>query len=110
MATAERVAAACATPWFRPYTDTDVIGTEVCGATKNVVALASGMAEGIGFGDNTKATIITRGLAETTRLGLALGARPADVHGPRRRRRPHRDVHVAAVAQPQLRCPARRAA
>ncbi len=71
---AERVARACATPFFRPYTDTDVVGTELCGATKNVVALAVGMAEGLGFGDNTKATIITRGLAETTRLGLALGA------------------------------------
>ncbi|MER7071293.1 NAD(P)H-dependent glycerol-3-phosphate dehydrogenase [Terrabacter sp. NPDC000476] len=81
MATAERVANACATPYFRPYTDTDVIGAEVCGATKNVVALASGMAEGLGFGDNTKATIITRGLAETTRLGLALGAHPQTFMG-----------------------------
>jgi glycerol-3-phosphate dehydrogenase (NAD(P)+) len=81
MSTAERVAAACATPYFRPYTDTDVIGAEVCGATKNVVALASGMAEGLGFGDNTKATIITRGLAETTRLGLALGAHPQTFMG-----------------------------
>jgi len=79
--TAERVAAACATPYFRPYTDNDVIGAEVCGATKNVVALASGMAEGLGFGDNTKATIITRGLAETTRLGLALGAHPQTFMG-----------------------------
>jgi glycerol-3-phosphate dehydrogenase (NAD(P)+) len=81
MATAELVAGACATPWFRPYTDTDVIGAEVCGATKTVVALASGMAEGLGFGDNTKATIITRGLAETTRLGLALGADPQTFMG-----------------------------
>ena len=81
MATAERVATACATPYFRPYTDTDVVGAEVCGATKNVVALASGMAEGMGFGDNTKATIITRGLAETTRLGLALGAHPQTFMG-----------------------------
>ncbi|EWT00162.1 glycerol-3-phosphate dehydrogenase [Intrasporangium oryzae NRRL B-24470] len=76
MAGADRVAAACATPTFRPYTSTDVVGAEVCGATKNVVGLAVGMAEGMGFGDNTKATIITRGLAETTRLGLALGAEP----------------------------------
>jgi glycerol-3-phosphate dehydrogenase (NAD(P)+) len=81
MGTAELVASACATSWFRPYTDTDVIGAEVCGATKNVVALASGMAEGLGFGDNTKATIITRGLAETTRLGLALGAHPQTFMG-----------------------------
>lgn len=76
MPTAERVASACATSYFRPYTDTDVVGAEVCGATKNVIALAVGMAEGLGFGDNTKATIITRGLAETTRLGMALGAHP----------------------------------
>lgn len=81
MEAAERVASACATPYFRPYTDTDVVGAEVCGATKNVVALASGMAEGMGFGDNTKATIITRGLAETTRLGLALGAHPQTFMG-----------------------------
>jgi glycerol-3-phosphate dehydrogenase (NAD(P)+) len=74
MGTAERVATAIATRYFRPYTDTDVVGAEVCGATKNVIALAVGMAEGLGFGDNTKATIITRGLAETTRLGMALGA------------------------------------
>lgn len=76
MAGAERVAAACASSFFRPYTSTDVVGAEICGATKNVVGLAVGMAEGMGFGDNTKATIITRGLAETTRLGLALGAEP----------------------------------
>lgn len=72
--TAAKVATTIATPYFRPYTNTDVVGTELCGATKNVVALAVGMAEGMGYGDNTKATIITRGLAETTRLGLALGA------------------------------------
>ena len=81
MSTAERVATACATPYYRPYTDTDVVGAEVCGATKNVVGLASGMAEGLGFGDNTKATIITRGLAEITRLGLALGAHPQTFMG-----------------------------
>jgi glycerol-3-phosphate dehydrogenase (NAD(P)+) len=81
MATAERVATTCATTYYRPYTDTDVVGAEVCGATKNVVALASGMAEGLGFGDNTKATIITRGLAEITRLGLVLGAHPQTFMG-----------------------------
>ncbi len=74
--TASTVATMIATPYFRPYTNSDVVGTELCGATKNVVALAVGMAEGMGYGDNTKATIITRGLAETTRLGLALGAEP----------------------------------
>jgi glycerol-3-phosphate dehydrogenase (NAD(P)+) len=80
-AAAERVAAACASQVFRPYTSTDVVGTEISGATKNVVGLAVGMAEGMGFGDNTKATIITRGLAETTRLGMALGAEAQTFHG-----------------------------
>ncbi len=78
---AERVAAACAAPYFRPYTNTDVVGTELGGAVKNVIALAVGMAEGMGMGDNTKATIITRGLAETVRLGVALGADPATFSG-----------------------------
>jgi glycerol-3-phosphate dehydrogenase (NAD(P)+) len=73
--------AACHTPYFRPYTNTDVVGVELAGAVKNVIALACGMAEGLGFGDNTKATIITRGLAETTRLGLALGADAATFSG-----------------------------
>ncbi len=72
-AAAEAVAEASATPYFRPYTNTDVVGTEVGGAVKNVIALAVGMAEGLGMGDNSKASIITRGLAETTRLGVALG-------------------------------------
>ena len=80
-ATAERVAEACAAPYFRPYTNTDVVGTEVGGAVKNVVALAVGMAEGMGMGDNSKASIITRGLAETTRLGVALGGDPATFAG-----------------------------
>ncbi len=79
--TADRVAEACATPYFRPYTDVDIIGAEMGGATKNVVALAVGVAEGMGFGDNTKATIVTRGLAETVRLGAALGADPATFSG-----------------------------
>lgn len=78
---AERVAAASNPPYFRPYTNTDVVGTELCGAVKNVIALAVGMAEGLGMGDNSKATVITRGLAETTRLGLALGADPATFSG-----------------------------
>src|SRR5690606_20125428 len=72
---------AVTTAYFRPYTNTDVIGCELGGATKNVIALAYGMAAGMGMGDNTKATIITRGLAETTRLGLRLGADPATFAG-----------------------------
>ncbi|QDB79845.1 NAD(P)-dependent glycerol-3-phosphate dehydrogenase [Georgenia wutianyii] len=79
--TAARVAHACATPYFRPYTHADVVGAELGGAVKNVIALAVGMAQGRGFGDNTTATIITRGLAETTRLGLALGAQAETLAG-----------------------------
>jgi glycerol-3-phosphate dehydrogenase (NAD(P)+) len=78
---AERVAAACAAPYLRPYTGHDVVGTEIAGATKNVIALAVGTAEGLGMGDNSKASIITRGLAETTRLGTALGGEPATFAG-----------------------------
>ncbi len=66
--------AACHTPYFRPYTNPDVIGCELGGAVKNVIALACGIAEGLGFGDNTRASLITRGLAEIARLGLVLGA------------------------------------
>jgi glycerol-3-phosphate dehydrogenase (NAD(P)+) len=73
-ATALRVARACATSYFRPYTNTDVVGVELCGAVKNVIALAVGIAQGGGYGTNTVATVITRGLVEITRLGLALGA------------------------------------
>lgn len=78
---AERVANACAAPYFRPYTHSDVVGCELGGAVKNVIALAVGIAEGMGMGDNSKATIITRGLAETTRLGVALGGEPATFAG-----------------------------
>jgi glycerol-3-phosphate dehydrogenase (NAD(P)+) len=79
--TADLVAHACSAPYFRPYTNTDVAGVELGGAVKNVIALAVGVAEGMGFGDNTKATLITRGLAETIRLGVALGADPVTFAG-----------------------------
>ncbi|MGW4463252.1 NAD(P)H-dependent glycerol-3-phosphate dehydrogenase [Micromonospora sp. NBC_01796] len=69
------------TPYFRPYTNDDVIGCELGGAVKNVIALAYGMANAMGLGDNTKATLITRGLAETARLGVALGADPLTFAG-----------------------------
>jgi len=75
------VQAACNAPYFRPYTNTDVVGTELGGAVKNVIALACGMASGMGFGDNTLASLITRGLAETSRLGIALGADPMTFAG-----------------------------
>ncbi|MFC7955972.1 NAD(P)H-dependent glycerol-3-phosphate dehydrogenase [Rhodococcoides kroppenstedtii] len=73
--------AACATKYFRPYTNSDVIGCEIGGACKNVIALACGMAAGVGFGTNSVASIITRGLAEVTRLGVALGANPSTLAG-----------------------------
>ncbi len=72
---------ACSAPYFRPYTHTDVVGCELGGAVKNVIALACGIAVGMGFGDNTLASIITRGLAETSRLGTALGAEPLTFAG-----------------------------
>jgi len=65
---------ACHTPYFRPYTNTDVTGCELGGAVKNVIAIAVGIAVAMGLGDNTRATLITRGLAEIARLGSALGA------------------------------------
>ncbi len=67
--------------YFRPYTNSDVVGVEIGGACKNVIALACGMAAGVGLGENTAAAIITRGLAEIMRLGIALGAQPATLAG-----------------------------
>src|SRR6202453_834354 len=67
--------------YFRPYTNANVIGTEIGGACKNVIALACGMAAGVGLGENTAAAIITRGLAEIMRLGIALGAKGATLAG-----------------------------
>jgi glycerol-3-phosphate dehydrogenase (NAD(P)+) len=72
--TAQRLQAACMTSYFRVYTNTDVIGCELGGAVKNVIALCVGIATGLGFGDNTRALLMTRGLAEIARLGAALGA------------------------------------
>ncbi|MGP3688686.1 NAD(P)H-dependent glycerol-3-phosphate dehydrogenase [Streptomyces sp. IBSNAI002] len=80
-AVAQRLQAACHTPYFRPYTNTDVVGCELGGAVKNVIGLAVGIADGMGLGDNTKGSLITRGLAETTRLGLAMGADPLTFSG-----------------------------
>lgn len=62
------------TDWFRTYTNLDVVGVELAGALKNVIGVAAGICEGLGFGDNAKAALLTRGLAEMTRLGVALGA------------------------------------
>jgi glycerol-3-phosphate dehydrogenase (NAD(P)+) len=68
-------------PSLRVYTNDDVIGCEVAGVVKNVIAIAAGMAEGMGFGDNTRATLITRGLAEMSRLGVAMGGHPLTFAG-----------------------------
>ncbi len=78
---AEILQAASVTPYFRPYTNQDVIGVEIGGAAKNVIALANGMAVGLGFGINTQSSLITRGLAEIARLGAALGADPMTFAG-----------------------------
>ena len=72
---------ACHTPYFRVYTNTDVIGCELGGAVKNIIAIAVGIAVALGLGDNTRATLITRGLAEIARLGTALGAQPQTFAG-----------------------------
>jgi glycerol-3-phosphate dehydrogenase (NAD(P)+) len=71
----------CHSPAFRPYTSVDLLGCELGGAYKNVVALCVGMAVGLGFGDNTTASLITRGLAETARLAMRLGANPLTLMG-----------------------------
>ncbi len=68
-------------PLFRVYRNCDIIGLELCGALKNVIAIGAGMGEGLGFGANAKGALVTRGLAEMTRLGLCLGAQPATFWG-----------------------------
>lgn len=78
---AESVAHAIACGYFRPYTNTDVVGTEIGGLVKNVIALCVGICEGRNYGDNSKASIMTRGLAEITRLAVALGGEAATMSG-----------------------------
>lgn len=80
-ATARALQQTVSTENFRAYINTDLVGVELCAATKNVIALAAGMSDGLGFGDNTKASLITRGLAEMARLGVALGAEPRTYAG-----------------------------
>lgn len=72
---------ACHTPYFRPYTRTDVAGCDLGGAIKNVIALAVGLTAGLGMGGNARALLVTRGLAETARLGQAMGADPLTFSG-----------------------------
>lgn len=78
---AEQVQAAFMSPTFRVYTNPDVVGCEIAGALKNVMAIAAGVAHGLGYGDNTIAALITRGLAELARLGIALGGSPLTFSG-----------------------------
>ena len=78
---AEALQGIFARPTFRVYTNTDVVGCELAGVVKNVIAIASGIATGMGFGDNTRATLVTRGLAEMTRLATAMGGRLESLAG-----------------------------
>lgn len=81
MEIAEYLQDAFISPSFRVYTNPDIIGVELGGAVKNVIALAAGISDGLGFGDNTKAAIMTRGIAEIARLGIAMGAQPMTFAG-----------------------------
>jgi glycerol-3-phosphate dehydrogenase (NAD(P)+) len=76
-----RVQAAFSTQWFRVYTNNDVTGVELAGATKNVIAIAAGILDGLAAGNNAKAALVTRGLVEITRLGVAMGAQAATFNG-----------------------------
>ena len=78
---ARQIQDACTTDYFRPYYTTDVVGVEIAGAVKNVIALANGMAVGLGYGENSQSALMTRGLAEMSRLGVALGANPLTFAG-----------------------------
>ncbi|MGH2662518.1 MAG: NAD(P)H-dependent glycerol-3-phosphate dehydrogenase [Actinomycetota bacterium] len=79
--TATELQALFMAPFFRVYTNPDVVGCELCGSMKNVIAIAAGIADGMGFGDNSRASLITRGLAEMARLGTKLGANPLTFAG-----------------------------
>ncbi len=81
MVTAHAVAVVASNPYFRSFVNTDVIGTEFGGVLKNLVAVAIGIVDGVGYGENTKASIITRGLAEMTEFAVAYGARPETLAG-----------------------------
>lgn len=78
---AGEVAKACSAPYFRTYVNTDVVGTELGGVLKNLIALAIGIVDGVGYGENTKASIITRGLAEMTEFAVAQGGDPITLSG-----------------------------
>ncbi|MEM6647359.1 MAG: NAD(P)H-dependent glycerol-3-phosphate dehydrogenase [Bacteroidota bacterium] len=81
IATARHIQDAFMSPSLRVYVNDDLLGVEIGGSVKNILAIAAGMSDGIGFGDNAKAAIVTRGLAEIRRLGLAMGAKPSTFAG-----------------------------
>ena len=99
-AAAEEAQQVFATNRFRVYSNTDVVGVELGGALKNVIAIAAGMLDGLELGNNARAALLTRGLAEITRLGVALGASPADLRGARRHGRPDPHGHRRPEPQP----------
>lgn len=78
---AKRIQGTFNSPWLRVYTNTDIVGVELASACKNIIAIAAGIIDGTGAGDNAKAALLTRGLAEITRLGLAMGAKPQTFAG-----------------------------
>jgi glycerol-3-phosphate dehydrogenase (NAD(P)+) len=78
---AKRIQDVFSTQWFRVYTNSDVIGTELAGATKNIIAIAAGILDGLAAGNNAKAALVTRGLVEITRLGMAMGAQESTFQG-----------------------------
>ncbi len=80
-AVGSRVQSAFSTQWFRVYTNNDVVGVELAGAMKNVIAIAAGIIDGLGAGNNAKAALVTRGLVEISRLGVAMGAQPETFKG-----------------------------
>ena len=102
-ALARRIQSTFTCPWLRVYTNTDLIGVELAGAMKNVIAIAAGIIDGVGAGDNAKAALLARGLAEITRLGLAMGAQRVHLRRPDRVGGPCHDVHLADGPQPLLR-------
>ena len=100
-ALAIRLRDAWGTREFRLYTNRDVAGVEIGGAMKNAIALATGLGDGLGLGENARAALITRGLAEITRLGVALGAKGGDARGPQWPRRSGSHLHGEPLAQPR---------
>src|SRR5688572_20259208 len=78
---ARRVQSAFSTQWFRVYTNSDIVGVELAGASKNVIAIAAGILDGLGAGNNAKAALVTRGLVEIMRLGVAMGGQESTFHG-----------------------------